>query len=127
MSRILIALIALAFAAGCGGEEPDIPQDSGIAGLVLIGPQCPVVQEDVPCPDEPFEAELRVRGVDGDAVAATRSGPDGRFRIELAPGRYAVEPVTPNPGAPPQAATVEVEVTPHVFVELTITFDSGLR
>jgi hypothetical protein len=127
MSRFLLAFVALALAAGCGSGDPSQPTDSGIAGLVLIGPQCPIVQEGVPCPDEPFETELRVRTDGGEEVLTTRSGPDGRFQLALAPGRYLVEPVAPNPGAPPQAAAVEVEVAPHEYTELTIVYDSGIR
>jgi hypothetical protein len=122
---MLLAIVALAVLGGCGRAAAP-PTDSGIAGLVLIGPQCPVVQEGEPCPDVPFEAELRVRADDG-RVSTTRSGPDGRFRLELAPGHYVVEPVAPNPGAPPQASPVGVEVAPHAFTDVTITYDSGIR
>lgn len=127
MSRFLLVFVALVLPAGCGGEDAGPPTDSGIAGLVLIGPQCPVVQEGEPCPDEPFEAELRVRAGSDDDVLTTRSGPDGRFRLPLAPGHYVVEPVAPNPGAPPQAGLIEVEVLPHAYAELTIVYDSGIR
>lgn len=121
---LLVALLALA-AGGCG-ERP--PPDSGISGLVLIGPLCPVEQEGVPCPDGPFEAQVRVRSLpEGDLVDTVRSGADGRFRIALEPGSYRLEPLSPGEGVPPSAAPVDVTVEPGAFAEVTITYDSGIR
>jgi hypothetical protein len=121
---VLALLLAALAACGAGGRAPS---DSGIKGLVLIGPMCPVVQEGVPCPDKPFEATIKVRKVGGKVVATVRSGRNGRFRVSLAPGRYVLEAVWPNPGAPPSAAPVLVRVRAHAFTRVTIHFDSGIR
>jgi hypothetical protein len=122
---LTLALVLAAAAAGCGGRAA--PADSGIEGRVLIGPMCPVVQEGVPCPDEPYEATIRVRDESGEVVATVRSAADGRFRVDLVPGRYVLEPVAPNEGAPPYAGPLEVQVAAHAFTPVTITYDSGIR
>lgn len=123
---MLIGALALALAA-CGAGAT-APSDSGIKGIVLIGPLCPVVQEGVPCPDQPFQATINVRKVaTGKLVATTRSGKTGRFRVNLAPGRYVLEPVSPNQGAPPYAGPLPVRVRARAFTRVKIIFDSGIR
>ena len=39
--------------AGCGDEAPTARTDSGVTGLVHVGPQCPVETADNPCEDQP--------------------------------------------------------------------------
>ncbi len=38
-------------------HETDPPATSGIRGAVTLGPQCPVVREGTPCPDQPYEGD----------------------------------------------------------------------
>ena len=122
---LLVALVAALAACGAGEAAP---ADSGVSGRVLIGPMCPVEQVGVPCPDKPFQAYINVRREGSGKTAATvRSGKDGRFRVNLAPGRYVLVPNAPDPGAPPQAAPVRVRVRAHGFTRVTITYDSGIR
>ena len=126
VARIAVLVITAALAA-CGAGEAT-PPDSGVKGRVLIGPMCPVVQEGVPCPDRPFQATIEVRRVStGKVVATVRSGKDGRFRVNLAPGRYILEPQSPNAGAPPYAGPVPARVRAHRFTHVKITYDSGIR
>ncbi len=129
--RIALALPALAvvlIAGACGGGRyGGGGAASGIEGAVTIGPICPVERQDTPCPDEPFQATIVVEAENGDEVARTESGEDGRFRVELAPGAYTLVPQSPNPGAPPQAAEQQVEVRAGAFASVTIEYDSGIR
>jgi hypothetical protein len=121
---------------GGGGGTPTPPPPlrcdptaaSGIAGRVLIGPTCPVVRPDDPCPDRPFVAAIVVRNAQGTAVCTTSSGEDGRFQVGLPPGGYELDPQSGAPGGlpsapPPQSVTVE----PGRYIEVTVTFDSGIR
>jgi hypothetical protein len=87
---------------------------------------CPVVQEGVPCPDAPYEASILLRDATGKVVATVRSGEDGRFRVNLAPGEYVLEPVQ-GEGGLPYAGPVTVEVREHEFTSVTISYDSGIR
>jgi hypothetical protein len=122
----LVALLALVVAVGACGGAPEAPVDSGVAGNVLIGPQCPVVQEGVPCPDAPYEASILVRDASGEVVATARSDKDGRFRINLAPGRYILEP-SPGESGLPYAGPVTIDVRAHAFTPVTVSYDSGIR
>ena len=72
-----------------------LPQ-SGVAGLVTLGPNCPVIQQDNPCPDTPFEAELVITTSEGVEVTRTSSGTDGRYRVAVVPGEYVIVPQSPS-------------------------------
>jgi len=127
--RLLIPLVALsllALAATCGDEE--LPStDTGVSGLVTIGPQCPVVQEDSPCPDAPYQATMVIEDEGGDELTRVTSAEDGRFEVALMPGSYTLVPQSPNAGAPPQAGEQQVEVVGGEYTEVLISYDSGIR
>ena len=116
---------ALALLAACGDTSllgPDAAQ--GIDGLVLVGPQCPVQQDDVPCPDLALEATVEI-WTGGEFVTRVRSGIDGRFRVGLLPGSYELRPRSGNPF--PSASPLDVEVEADVWAVVTIRYDSGIR
>jgi hypothetical protein len=123
----LTAALILALAA-CADDD-DAPPRSGIDGLVLAGPQCPVVQEVSPCPDEPLSgAPIRITTAGGGNPETVTSDGQGRFRVSLAPGDYEVEPLPiegeplPAPG-PAQGVTV----TNNRYTEVTVIYDTGIR
>jgi hypothetical protein len=118
-------LLILALSA-CGTDAllgPSAPQ--GIEGVVLIGPQCPVVSLHEPCPDLPYEATIDVRVRGGDSVARVRSDADGTFRIGLRPGAYTLRPESGDPF--PIATEQDVDVTAGEYSEVTVHFDTGIR
>ncbi len=125
MRRFALLLVAALTLAACG-NRPSAPSDSGVEGIVLIGPMCPVEREGSPCPDRPLAATIVVTR-DGEEVTTVKSGEDGRFRVVLEPGEYVLEPVGPSPGSPPTARHVPVTVKPHAFTQVTVSFDSGIR
>jgi hypothetical protein len=98
--------------------------DSGITGLVTIGPISPVEQPGVPN-EKPYAATIVIRDAGGTVVAQVQSGADGRFTVKLAPGTYTVEPQNGQPL--PRAESQVVTVKPHAFTEVTIAYDSGIR
>ncbi len=110
------------------GRSPKT-SDGGVEGEVSIGPMCPVVRADRPCPDKPFEASIEIQNQDDQGGHLTvRSGEDGRFRVELAPGKYKLTPISPNPGAPPHAPPPQsVTVESGKYAHVTIRYDSGIR
>ena len=114
-----LAAFVLALAAGCGGGTA-AARDSGIEGLVTIGPQCPVERIDQPCPDKPLAAEVTIveRG-SGKVVASVRSDKDGRFAVRLDPGDYTLSPVVPRGGIG-SGKPVDVTVQPHAFAHVTM-------
>ena len=125
--RLFVLVAALVAAVAACGAAVKAPADSGVKGRVFIGPLCPVVQEGVPCPDAPYEASIRVRRASGKVVKTVRSTEDGRFRVNLAPGRYMLVPLSPHEGAPPYAEPLAVRVRAHGFTSVTISYDSGIR
>ena len=116
------------------GEAPTGDSDgspasnnSGVEGLVLIGPTCPAAQSGTECPDQPFEANLTILDLDGEEVAQGKSDADGIYRISLPPGEYVLVPEQPIPDIPPFASPIEFEVAPGEYVELDVLYDSGVR
>jgi hypothetical protein len=101
------------------------PSDSGIEGIVTIGPMCPVMQANVPCPDQPYQATLTVLATSGKKVAQFQTDEKGYFRFNLASGDYVLHPESPN--VMPSAADIPFTVDEHEFTLLEISYDSGIR
>ena len=126
----LVSLMAIAAVlAACDDDGPSAPLTSGIEGQVLIGPQCPVEVEGTPCPDAPFAADVEVWDAErtGRVTTVTSDKEDGRFRVELPPGDYWLEPLAQKDGVPPAAEGQQVTVPQGGFAEVTISYDSGIR
>jgi len=125
--RFLLALVGVTFLlASCGDDAPGTEVDTGVRGVVLAGPQCPVVQEGSPCPDEPMpDVEVRVLQ-NGAVIGSTRTDTEGRFELLLRPGVYVLEAVLEG-GGPPSAKPVDATVTQGGFAEVTVLVDTGIR
>lgn len=111
----------------CSGSDAllGVDAEQGIDGLVLRGPLCPVSSPDDPCPDQPYQAAIDVLDADGHRLTTVESGADGRFRVGLVPGRYTLHP---HPGDPvPIASDQAVQVEAGVWVEVTVSYDTGIR
>ena len=104
----------------------EVTATSGITGLVLIGPMCPVMRADAPCPDRPFAATLIIRDSQGRELCAAASGEDGRFEVGLPAGSYELVPLTGASGLP-SAASQWVAVAPGQYTDVTVSYDSGIR
>jgi hypothetical protein len=113
-------------AASPGGE-------SGVEGVVLAGPTCPVERVDSPCPERPVALTLGfytpTHSTPAVPVATATSDASGRFRVALPPGTYVVQRA-----CGPQACTqfpfvkpLTVEVQPGRYTSLTINADTGIR
>ena len=123
----LVPLLVLLLVTACASDGGDEAASSGVRGQVLLGPTCPVVQEGSPCPDEPLGGvEVRALAAGG-AIAEATSGEDGRFELELPPGRYTLEATVDPDGPGMFAKPVVVTVTAGAFVEIVVPVDSGIR
>ena len=98
---------------------------SGIEGQVLIGPMCPVMQANIPCPDEPFQATITALDENRDKVTQFASDAQGDFKIGLKPGTYILVPEAAN--AMTRAGEQTVTVIEGQFVRVTLHYDSGIR
>ena len=121
--KFLIGVLILVLAT-CSLYSPT-PRGSGIEGQVLLGPMCPVVQQGQECPDQPYQATLTVKSLDGVQVTQFKTDEQGRFQVPLVPGQYILHPESPNglPFAGDQSFVVET----GKFTQLTVNYDSGIR
>jgi hypothetical protein len=123
LTAVTLAAIAT-FALTTAGATPARP-DSGIHGLVLYGPTCPVQRPGRTCV-RPYRAWITIKREPSRTVAArVRSAANGRFSARLAAGRYLLAPHNGKPF--PRAASRTVTVSSHRFTSVTIRFDSGIR
>ena len=101
--------------------------DTGVEGIVTIGPMCPVMREDVPCPDKPFETTLVISsdlpGKGAGIVISTDK--NGYFSQELVPGTYTIR--AQSEGMMPSLSPVTFEVKSGKRASLNLQFDSGIR
>ncbi len=89
--RIVPALIACVLVAGCGGSADHPPASGWVTGVALTGrPLCPTptAQESLCHPAPRPHAVVTVTGPAG--TRHVLAGPNGRFRVALAPGRYVI-------------------------------------
>ena len=123
--------MAVSFLAGCGAQDAGTTRDqSGVAGQVHLGPQCPVETEGDPCADQPA-AGSRVtvaRQLPGDSyaggevVARTTTDANGRYRVAVAPGEYVV---TADAGM--SCELMDARVAPGAYSKVDIPCDTGIR
>lgn len=127
---ITIVGLALATVLSLGGCGPDTQtgspaQDSGISGLTVAGPQCPVQIAGQPCPPKPVSARVVVEDAAGRQLTAFTSDAQGQFRLPLPPGDYVLVS-SGDPGGPflkPEPVTVVA----GRYVELQLMLDTGIR
>jgi hypothetical protein len=102
----LIAACALAVASSAAAGPAEGPDLSGVAGTVKVVPaDCPTVD----CVGKPIRATVAAIK-DDRIVAATRTGPRGRYTLTLRPGDYTLR-------ARPLARHAHCRrVRPHVIV-----------
>lgn len=108
-------------------DRPVVRSMTGIDGMVTLGPNCPVVRADQPCPDKPYEATLVVRNAAGVVVARVQSNSAGRFSVDVPAGKYVIDPLTSGPGRFPLAGPVDVTVPAAARASVTVAYDTGIR
>jgi hypothetical protein len=113
----------------CGGDaDPAVARPSGIAGVVLAGPQCPVIEAGSPCPDLPLEVTLAVDEVGGGFTGTVVSNADGYFRLDLPPGEYnVIAPHIEGAEFPAPPGTQMVTVREGTITEVPVFYDTGIR
>ena len=92
---------------------------------MTIGPTCPVIQVDNPCPDKPYQAFLTVLDSRGRKVTRFQTDSNGYFHIALKAGEYVMHPE--SPAIMPYAADQSFTVQADQFATLDIVYDSGIR
>lgn len=125
--RLILGGGALAIAAiglGTAGATATRP-DSGVRGIVLYGPTCPVQRPGLTC-ERPLQTTFVVSRSSSDRfVARARSAANGRFTVRLSAGRYLLKVSSQTRFA--RAQSQVFSVTAHHFTSLTLRVDSGIR
>ncbi|MBI5943781.1 MAG: hypothetical protein HY864_05380 [Chloroflexi bacterium] len=122
---LFVLLLAACSSAPQSTETNHKSPDSGIEGTVTMGPVCPVVQENVPCPDQPFQGIFTVLTTSGSQIAEFTTNEQGNFRVGLASGDYVLHLESPNPMR--IAKDIPFNVEENKYTLLNITLDSGIR
>lgn len=131
MHRFTFTLALAALLAGCStGIRTTVapPPNTGITGTVTLGPMCPVMREDQPCPDHPYEATITIiETYSGEQVAQVTSDAQGFFQIALMPGTYILHPETPPDNILPAAGEQTITVNTGQMTQVVILYDTGIR
>lgn len=109
-----------------GGGQGILPYQSGVEGLVLRGPICPVMKDppDPNCADKPYATEIEVlRG--GTLFSRGTSGEDGKFKISLPPGEYVVR--ASGGRVFPRCSEEAANVGSSGYTSVSISCDTGIR
>ena len=106
-------------------STPPKPSGTGIYGLLVASPTCPVERIGRPCPPRPVVAAIDIRTTDGSTAAFTHTDCAGRYAVSVRPGNYALIVIT---GATfPRCPSREVTVPSGSPLRADITCDTGIR
>jgi hypothetical protein len=121
-----IALGAIACGQPVDGVDTFSPPGSlNLHGKVVLGPMCPVLQENSPCPARPIRARVWVRFPDR-GIVVTDTDAHGRFQLQLGPGGYEAWAVAADSRRSSKTTTFRVTSRTGV-TNLIVTVDSGIR
>lgn len=128
MKRLIVSIgLGLALClAGCG-TSPATSLNSGIQGVVQVGPICPVERINSPCPPHPIAATVVVRNTQGAEVKRFHSAGDGRFKVDLAPGTYTLLGLPIGSSFLPRPIPTTATVVDGSYTTVDVEYDSGIR
>ena len=121
----LVLLLLTAVVTISVGSASVATTGSGLHGLVTRGPIMPVCMVDQPC-DEPAANVRLVFLRNGVVVSRVRTNATGRYRVALAPGRYAVR----LPGKPALGRVVKPQTARVLrgrYSRVDFSIDTGIR
>lgn len=116
-------ILTFLFSTACAPKQ--VISNSGIEGNVTIGPTCPVIQANNPCPDEPYQAAITILNTNQQKVTQFQTDANGYFHVALAPGEYTLHPESPN--VMPHANDIPFTVKAGEFTKVDVAYDSGIR
>jgi hypothetical protein len=128
MRRLAILLASFVVAVGCKGGAAPGSHAGKVRGIVVSGPTTPVFRPDDPaCADRPVAgAQLRLESLDDRPTEIFTSDSAGHFDRSVPTGRYRLVP-QPVKGMHGTPASVEFTVLENAEVELTFSYDTGIR
>lgn len=102
---------------------------SGVRGVVLSGPTCPVMQVGVPCPDKPLQTSLTIDMPNSERpspIQRFNSDKEGKFSITIAPGTYTIS-TGADSGLMFPCHTEPFVVSANTYTDVTVSCDTGIR
>lgn len=113
-----------------GGETPRL-QESGISGMVLLGPTCPVMRDppEVQCADKLFKTSLVLTTPDGVRVIKEFSSDvGGKFKVSIPPGEYAIWSAAAAHTLPYCSSNGTIKVVDsEKYASVVVHCDTGIR
>jgi hypothetical protein len=133
--RFLFAVAVVMLIAGC--HSPTSPADSNVpavhgrlSGIVTIGPNCPVEQQNNPCPTQPSAYAARKILVYTETKSKLLFTVDidsqGLYVIDLAPAKYTID-LKPNGIDRTADLPKVVDIHANVVTRLDVNIDTGIR
>lgn len=104
--------------------------DGSIFGTVTLGPSCPVQTNppDPDCTDRLYQTNLVVTTINGaEVIKEFQSDHNGRFRVEIPAGEYAIRSATIANSLPDCASAGTITVSANLATEAKIFCDTGIR
>ena len=111
-------------------EEIATSQESGIRGIVLLGPTCPVMRDppDPACDDKKFATSLVVTTADQSTVVKEfSSDANGAFSVSVSSGDYAIRSAVAANVLPYCSSDGIITVIKGSYTQATIHCDTGIR
>ena len=111
-------------------EQINGNQESGISGMVLLGPTCPVIRDppDEECADKPYATTLVVTTYDqARVIKEFRSEETGKFSVQVAAGEYAIRSAAASNVLPYCSTSEIIKVNAGQDTETTVFCDTGIR
>jgi len=111
------------------GGSGILPFDSGVEGVITLGPTCPVMRQgDDSCADKPYATNIQVIAIgspNSSPFATVISDKQGKYKIMLPPGEYALQAVGGT--VMPRCETKDITIEPAKVIEVNLSCDTGIR
>lgn len=106
------------------------PLDSGVEGVVTLGPTCPVMRNppDPQCGDKPYVTTIQVISIGSpksSPFTTVESDKEGKYKIMLPPGEYALQPA--GGSVLPRCETKNIKIEASKIIKVDLSCDSGIR
>jgi len=114
----------------CEFAKCPTPEASGIKGIVLLGPICPVIKNppEPQCNDKPYQTKLAITNPNGaQVIKEFTSDENGKFSIGLTAGEYAIRTAAAANILPYCSSNGTIKVNANTYTEIIVNCDTGIR
>ena len=122
--KYLITALVFTVIVFCNSCEEIV--DTGLEGIVYMGPINPVATEGVPN-DLPFEANFNLYDSEDNFIRSFTSNENGEYRVLLSPGDYIIVPSESAPLINPLQQVKNITVDENAITSMDLYFDTGIR